>query len=202
MDDLSPSQQAALDRFAAAVEASPHNLVSSRARAELRTRHVPESVAFARLLPAGPTNVLDIGSGGGFPGLVVAVVRPDLRVDLLDSTRKKTEFLREVVQELGIDVRVHSGRAEDLGRGELQGAFDAVTARAVASLDRLVALAMPFLHRGGTLYAIKGERWAEEVDAAAAVLRRVGARVEATPQEPPAAAGAVATPRVVSIVRT
>lgn len=200
MDPLTPEQQANLDRFAEAVEASPHNLVSSRARAELRSRHVPESVAFARMLPPGPARVLDIGSGGGFPGLVVAVTRRDLQVELLDSTRKKTDFLRSVAAELGLDVVVHTGRAEDLGHGELQGAFDAVTARAVASLDRLVALAVPFLRRGGTLYAIKGERWAEEVEGAAEVLRRTGARVASTPAAARAGDDA-ATPRVVSIVR-
>lgn len=200
MDELTSAQRALLDRFAAAVEASPHNLVSRRAREELRTRHVPESVAFARMLPAGPARVLDIGSGGGFPGLVVAVTRPDLAVELLDSTRKKADFLRGVAAELGIDVVVHAGRAEDLGRGELGGVFDAVTARAVAALDRLVQLAMPFLRPGGTLYAIKGERWAEELEAAAGALRRAGARVACTP----AAAGVgdeVDRPRVVSIVR-
>ena len=200
MDQLTPGQRADLERFADAVEASPHNLVSSRARSELRSRHVPESVAFARMLPPGPARVLDIGSGGGFPGLVVAVTRPDLQVELLDSTRKKTEFLRGVAVELGLGVVVHTGRAEELGRGELHAAFDAVTARAVASLDRLITLAVPFLRPGGTLYAIKGERWAEEVDGAADVLRRAGARIAATPLDT-GGGGDGATPRVVSIVR-
>lgn len=201
MDDLTPPQRAALERFATAVEASPHNLVSRRAKAELRSRHIPESVAFARSLPSGPARVLDIGSGGGFPGLVVAVVRPDLEVELLDSTRKKTEFLRVMADELALTVTVHTGRAEALSRTDLGGRFDAVTARAVAALDRLAALAIPFLRPGGTLFAIKGERWAEELQTARPVLAKLGARVAATPHD-------VATgddgpgPRVVSITRT
>lgn len=202
MKNLSASQQTALERFATSVETSPHNLVSNRARAELRTRHVPESVAFARLLPPGPARVLDLGSGGGFPGLVVALVRPDLQVDLLDSTSKKTAFLRETAEDLQLSVMVHTGRAEDLAKGDLRAAFDAVTARAVASLDRLVGLAIPFLRSGGTLYAIKGERWAEEIEAATPVLRRVGARVAGTPDESSVGLGDSHAPRVVSIVRT
>lgn len=200
MDDLSADQMEALRRFAAAVAASPHNLVSARAKDELLTRHVPESVAFARGLPPGPARVLDIGAGGGFPGLVIAIVRPDLEVDLLDSTQKKTAFLRHTAEELALSVRVHTGRAEDLARGDLRGVFDHVTARAVASLDRLVALALPFLRPGGTLHAIKGERWAEEVAAAEAALRRAGGRIVATPEAQVGDTGA--DPRVVSIVRT
>ncbi|MBS3939508.1 MAG: 16S rRNA (guanine(527)-N(7))-methyltransferase RsmG [Actinobacteria bacterium] len=202
MKNLSVSQRTALERFASSVETSPHNLVSRRARAELRTRHVPESVAFARWMPPGPARVLDLGSGGGFPGLVVALVRPDLQVELLDSTSKKTAFLREMAADLQLSVTVHTGRAEDLAKGDLGAAFDAVTARAVASLDRLVGLAVPFLRPGGALYAIKGERWAEEIEAATPVLRRVGARVAATPDESSMGPGDSQVPRVVSIVRT
>lgn len=201
MNDLTPGQTAALERFARAVEASPHNLVSRQALAELRTRHLAESVAFARSLPPGPARVLDLGSGGGFPGFVIAVVRPDLRVELLDSTRKKVSFLREVAQELDVDLPVHHGRAEQLSQGPLGGAFDLVTARAVASLDRLVLLALPYLRPGGQLRAIKGERWAEELAVAAPLLERAGGAVVAVPDDatspvrPPA-------PRVVSIART
>jgi len=153
-------------------------------------------------MPPGPARVLDLGSGGGFPGLVVALVRPDLQVELLDSTSKKTAFLREMAADLQLSVTVHTGRAEDLAKGDLGAAFDAVTARAVASLDRLVGLAVPFLRPGGALYAIKGERWAEEIEAATPVLRRVGARVAATPDESSMGPGDSQVPRVVSIVRT
>lgn len=202
---LSPTQQAALERFAALVASSPHNLVSRRARGELLSRHVPESVALARLLPSTARTVLDVGTGGGFPGLVIAIVRPDLEVHLLDSTRKKTDFVREVARDLGVDVTVHTGRAEDLARPPLLERFDVVTARAVAPLATLLEWIAPFLAPDGVLYAVKGERWSDEVAAAAGALRRTRMRVLATPDDVRAGAGhgnGDATPRVVMIARS
>ena len=201
MAALTSRQETALERFSAAVEQSPHNLVSRHALSELRTRHVPESVAFAQRLPAGPARLLDLGAGGGFPGLVVAIVRPDLQVELLDATRKKVDFLRQVADDLQLDVAVHNGRAEDLGKGPLAGEFDHVTARAVAALDRLLALAFPFLRPGGCLHAIKGERWPEELADAAPALRRLGGTVVSTP-ETSGPSRDPRMPRVVSIARS
>jgi 16S rRNA (guanine527-N7)-methyltransferase len=176
-------QEAQLERFVRAVEASPHNLVSRRARDELRERHLPECAAFARALPAGPARLLDVGSGGGFPGMVVAILRPDLEVTLLDATRKKVEFLHEVAEDLGVSVRAVHGRAEELHRTSLGSSQDIVTARAVAPLDRLVGWTVPFLVPGGFLYAIKGQRWEQELAAAAPALREWGAETVATPEE-------------------
>jgi len=192
-----PSER--LERFAELVQASPHNLVSRSARNELLSRHVPESVALAGLLPSSTGRLLDIGSGGGFPGIVIAIVRPDLEVHLLEATTKKVAFLREAAAELGLTVEVHAGRAEDLARGPLASSFDLVTARAVAPLDRLVPLAVPFLRPGGVLFAVKGERWAEELEAALPAVRRARARVVATPDDQ----GALADggPRVVLFAR-
>jgi len=172
-----------LEVFVQRVESSTHNLVSQRARSELRSRHVPECRAFARILPAGPARVLDVGSGGGFPGMVIAVDRPDLDVTLLDATRKKVAFLQDTAAELGVPVVAVHGRAEELQRGDLGGSFDVVTARAVAPLDRLIGWTIPFLRPGGLLYAIKGERWRDEVDGAAEALRAAGAELVATPDD-------------------
>jgi 16S rRNA (guanine527-N7)-methyltransferase len=194
-----------LRRFAALVRASDHNLVSQRARSELETRHIPECVAFARLLPSGSVRVLDLGSGGGFPGMVLAIVRAELDVHLLDATAKKTAFLAGTASELDVAVHVHTGRAEDLRRNSaLAGGFDAVTARAVAPLQRLVAWSMPFLRPGGALYAIKGERWAEELAASRDAIERAGASLLATPDDVPDArppASGVPPPRVVMLAR-
>lgn len=198
-----PTITATLERYAQLVESSPHNLVSRSARAELTTRHVPEAVALAGLLPSGIGRLLDLGSGGGFPGMVVAIVRQDLEVHLLDATRKKTAFLEQAATELGVPVVVHTGRAEELARGELAGSFDVVTARAVAPLDRLVPWALPFLSPGGVLYAVKGQRWREELEQAAGVIQRLGGHVVATPDDlPPASAqDAGHRPDVVMIAR-
>lgn len=171
-----------LHGFIDAVRASPHNLLSPRALDELSTRHVPECLALAHRLPDGPAEVLDVGSGGGFPGLVVAIVRPDLHVTLLEATSKKAQFLVETAEGLGLDVEVLNGRAEDLV-APLRGRYDLVTARAVAPLPRLLAWTLPFLRPGGTLYAVKGERWAEELEEAGPELERLGGRVLAVPEE-------------------
>ncbi len=168
-----------LEAYASLVEASPHNLMSRRGLAELRSRHIPEGVAFAALLPRD-SSVLDIGSGGGLPGIVVAIVRPDLSVTLLEATEKKAVFLRETVATLGLPIKVMHQRAED-ARTAVAGQFDVVTARAVARLDRLLGWTMPFLREGGLLYAIKGERWQEELDHAVAELATWRAEVVVTP---------------------
>jgi 16S rRNA (guanine527-N7)-methyltransferase len=199
---LTPDQRARLARFAMLVRESPHNLVSRRAREELETRHIPEAVALADLLPSGAHRCLDVGSGGGFPGMVLAIVRPDLEVHLLDATRKKASFLRETAARLELPVTVHHGRAEELAAGELGEGFDLVTARAVAALGALLEITLPFLGPQGVLYAVKGERWAEELADAQDQLRRLGATVLATPedQEWPETTGD-ARPRVLVIGR-
>lgn len=172
-----------LEQFVQRVETSPHNLVSKRARGELRARHLAECRSFAAMLPGGPARVLDVGSGGGFPGFVVAVMRPDLEVTLLEATRKKVDFLAATATELGVPCRTVHGRAEEVRRGDLAGSFDLVTARAVAPLDRLLGWTIPFLRPGGLLYAIKGQRWREELEAATEELRAWGAEVGAIPEE-------------------
>lgn len=119
------------------------------------------------------SRVCDVGSGAGLPGVVLALVRPDLEITLLEPLLRRATFLHEVVAELSLErVRVVRGRAEEhAGAG-----FDAVTARAVAPLDRLVRVALPLCRPGGTLVAMKGTGAAEELAAAEQALRKAGAR--------------------------
>lgn len=165
-----------------AVRASPHNLMSPRALDELETRHVPESLALAAMLPPGPARLVDVGAGGGFPGLVIAAARPDLAVTLVESTRKKARFLEETAGALDLSTAVVNERIEDVATGRLAGAFLLATARAVAPLERLVPWVIPALAPGGRLYAVKGERWREDLEAAEEAIRRAGAAVLATPE--------------------
>jgi 16S rRNA (guanine527-N7)-methyltransferase len=199
MDSIELS--APLVRLAALIRASPHNLVSRSAREELLTRHIPESVHLARQLPVSerPLRLLDVGSGGGLPGLVIAIERPDIAVELLEARQKKVDFLREAVAELGLAVRVHHGRAEDLTASSLGGEFDLVTARAVAPLERLLPWTIPFLRPGGLLYAVKGARWEDELERARRVLEQLGASVVETPRSSGEAAG---SPRIVLVARS
>lgn len=171
-------QQEQLEGLVAAIRSSPHNLVSPRAAAELESRHIPESLALARLLPDGP-DLVDIGSGGGLPGLVIAIARPDLAVTLVESTRKKATFLEATAEALGIGVRVVNERAETL-----EGDFALATARAVAPLDRLLPWVLPLLGPGGRLYAVKGPGWRDEVGEASGRFDRGEARLVATPDDP------------------
>jgi 16S rRNA (guanine527-N7)-methyltransferase len=130
----------------------------------------------AELITEG-ADVADIGSGAGLPGLVLAVVRPDLRLTLVEPLLRRTAFLQEAVDRLGLDtVEVVRARAEELhGKRE----FSVVTSRAVAPLDRLLDWSMPLVRQGGTLLAMKGSSAAEEIESASARLRRHGAgRVE------------------------
>lgn len=184
--------------FALAVRDSPHNLVSRHAREELLTRHIPECLAFAAIIPAATQVLVDVGSGGGLPGVIIAIQRPDITVHLVESRRKKASFLQEITDELQLNVVVHNARAERVGRGPLAGTADVVTARAVASLAQLATLAAPLLAPDGMLYAIKGARWSEELELAQPVIERAGLTVVATPtdlDDPPLGA----LPRVVAL---
>lgn len=172
-----------LRALSVAVRSSPHNLVSRAAREQIDTRHIPESVAFAQWLPPGIVTLLDIGSGGGFPGLVIAIMRPEITVHLVDSVAKKAQFLSETAAILGLNCVVHAQRVEAMARSSQAPCVDAVTARAVASLGDLAKMAAPLLRPGGFLYAIKGERWSDELDAARDTLKRVKLRVHAVPED-------------------
>lgn len=134
-------------------------LIGPRETSRIWSRHLLNCAVVAldpaNLVPAGAT-VIDIGSGAGLPGVVWALVRPDLRITLVEAKARRCEFLAEVIGELDLGDRltVRRGRAEDLA-GRLSA--DVVTARAVAPLDRLLAWASPFLNRNGRLVALKGE---------------------------------------------
>ena len=171
-----------LATYAAMLRGSPHNLLSPKALQELEDRHFPESIAFAAGLPRAE-RLLDVGSGGGLPGLVIAIVRPDIDVHLLEATGKKARFLSEVGERLELQVSVHHGRAEDLATTPLAARFDVVTARAVAPLERLAGWCGPYLRVGGRLHAIKGERWREELEEARGTIARSGLEVISTPEQ-------------------
>lgn len=136
-------------------------------------RHLLNCAVVAEAVPEG-VRLVDIGSGAGLPGLVLAIVRQDITVTLLEPLLRRTVFLEECVETLKLgNVEVLRGRAEELaGKRE----FDVVSARAVAPLDRLLKWAMPLLREGGELIAMKGERAAEELAEAEPQLRASGAQ--------------------------
>jgi 16S rRNA (guanine527-N7)-methyltransferase len=136
-------------------------------------RHLLNSAAVAGLVP-GPCSLADLGSGAGLPGIVLALLLPDSDVTLLEPALRRTIFLEECVAELGLgNARVWRSRAEEAA-GAL--AVDVVTARAVAPLDRLAALALGLLKPGGIVLAVKGAKAEAEIEAAGVALRRLGVR--------------------------
>jgi 16S rRNA (guanine527-N7)-methyltransferase len=148
-------------------------LLGPRELPRLWDRHLLNCIAVAELLPTGD-RVVDIGSGAGLPGLALACVRPDLHVDLVESLLRRTDFLTEAVDELGLAdrVRVIRGRAEDAAVIAQAGSAPIVTARAVAPLDKLVRWAFPLLRPGGSLLALKGDTAADELTTFQSMLRR------------------------------
>jgi len=150
-------------------------LLGPREAPRLWDRHVLNCAVVSDLLPEH-TRVVDVGSGAGLPGLALAIRRPDLRVDLVESLQRRTSFLTEAVDALGLgdSVRVVRGRAEDATVQALVGDAPWVTARAVAPLDRLVRWCLPLLADGGTLLAIKGAQAESEISAHRSVIRRLG----------------------------
>lgn len=184
---LDPAQVAALHTYTTLLlEATGRlNLTSVRDRVGIERRHVLESLALLGLLehlglvPEGGT-VIDVGSGGGLPGIPIAIARPDLHITLLEATRKKVAFLDAVIRSLGLArAATLAARAEAAGHDpQHRERYDLALARAVAPLDVLVELTLPLLRVGGHLAAVKGSRVAEEIAAATVAMTRCGGRVE------------------------
>jgi 16S rRNA (guanine527-N7)-methyltransferase len=153
-------------------EGVERGLIGPHELGKLWERHALNSAAAVPFLPT-TGRLIDVGTGAGFPGLVLAAMRPDQEVVLVEPMERRTLWLAEVVAACGLaNVVVTRARAEDLV-GVLSGR--GVTARAVAPLDRLARWTLPLLEPGGTLVAIKGRRAAEELANARRVLRTLGA---------------------------
>lgn len=147
-------------------------LIGPREAPRIWDRHLLNCVVVAELIPRG-ARVTDVGSGGGLPGIVLAIARPDLTVTLVEPLARRTAFLDEVIGHLRLDrVSVVRARAEDAV--SLVGPADIVVARAVAPLDRLAAWCLPLTVQGGHVLALKGESAAGEVDEHREAIRHRG----------------------------
>ena len=122
------------------------NVTAIRDEEGILRRHFVESILCARALPAGIRTLLDFGSGAGFPGIPIALCRPEIAVTLAESQGKKATFLREAVRVLGVPAKVHSGRA-----GDLRTQFDCITLRAVDRMESAVRAAAGLVRPGGWL---------------------------------------------------
>jgi 16S rRNA (guanine527-N7)-methyltransferase len=142
-------------------------LLGPRELDKLWSRHILNSAVVSELITEGE-NVADIGSGAGLPGLPVAIARPDCQVTLVEPMERRSDWLKEVVKELGLDnVRVFRARGE-----ELDPQFDVVLARAVAALPKLIRFSVPSLSPGGRLLALKGAKAEEEIEEAKKLAKK------------------------------
>lgn len=141
------------------------NLTSITDPEEIAIKHVIDSLAASGAIESN-SRVIDIGTGGGFPGIPLKIIREDLEIVLLDSSRKKVSFLKQVIIKSGMKsiTAIHS-RAEDLSeKAGFSSAFDCAVCRAFSSLENIFALASPFLKKEGKIIAMKGKEADSEAD--------------------------------------
>lgn len=158
---------------------SMFNLTAITEREEVYKKHFVDSIINVDKLVG--EKLIDVGSGGGFPALPIKIMRPELKVTLLEATGKKCEFLKAVVKELNLkDVTVLNGRAEDFAKKiEYRENFDICTARAVARLNTLCEYCMPFVKVGGNFVSFKGNA-DEEIKEGLSAIKTLGGKIEDT----------------------
>lgn len=156
------------------------NLTAITEPREVAALHMLDCAALAARLPEGTATLADVGTGAGFPGLVAAILRPDVAVTLIDPLEKRLGFIREVVEVLELtNVSLLHIRGEDAGRGAgLREQFDVVTARAVADLTVLAELCVPLVKVGGWFLPMKAVDSGVEADRARPLLGQLGASLE------------------------
>ena len=128
-------------------------------------------------IPKG-ASVIDIGTGAGFPGVVIKIARPDIKLTLMDSLQKRINFLDTLCSELGLEVTTVHSRAEDITQKQREG-YDFAVARAVANMRVLTEYCLPYVKVGGSFVAMKGSTAAEEVKEATKAIATLGGKLEA-----------------------
>jgi len=157
-------------------ENEKQNLISRKTALEEVDKHIIDSLALTQILSLKGENVVDIGSGAGFPGLILGLVSRETKVTLIESDLKKSQFLRETAAALQADqVQVLRERAEIVGQDpRYREKFSICTSRAVASIRIMAEYALPLLQLGGSLYLWKGPKYWEELEEAQHALAVLG----------------------------
>ncbi len=142
------------------------NLTAITDPVEVVEKHIIDSLIPAKFIPAN-SSVIDIGTGGGFPGIPLKILMPSLSVRLIDSSRKKINFLKYVIRMLNLqDIAAQQYRVEELSNhSDFAGQFDVVTSRAFTSLKKFLELSVPLIKPKGSLIAMKGKEVQKEIDA-------------------------------------
>ena len=156
-----------------ATEGTLRGLIGPREVPKLWDRHLLNCAVLERLIPEEST-VADIGTGAGLPGIVLAIVRPDLEVELVEPLLRRTTFLQEAVDSLGLDnATVVRARAEEIP----PASYDVVTSRAVAPLGKLARWCLPLCVEGGLMLAMKGSSVDQELESSERELTKLGAEL-------------------------
>ncbi|MEG0833191.1 MAG: 16S rRNA (guanine(527)-N(7))-methyltransferase RsmG [Oscillospiraceae bacterium] len=154
------------------------NLTAITQPRQIEVKHLLDSL-FAAAQPEVRGEVADIGCGAGFPGVVIAALKAECRVTLVDATNKKLVFARSACDSANIRADTVHGRAEELAHlGQYRESFDCVTARAVANLTVLSEYCLPFLKIGGAFIAMKGPEADNEIDGARATIKALGGELD------------------------
>jgi 16S rRNA (guanine527-N7)-methyltransferase len=151
------------------------NLTAITDAQDIILKHIADSATIIKYIPQN-ARLLDVGTGGGFPALPVAIIRPDVSVYALDSTAKKLRYIDETAEILSLtNIKTVNGRAEELGKSvNYRERFDVVTARAVSALNILSELCVPFVKIGGLFISMKGSSAEEEIALAKSGIIQLG----------------------------
>lgn len=177
---LSPDTAPQLERYGQLLTEKNRvmNLTAITDPVEVAQKHMLDCAALLGAARFQGKSVIDVGSGAGFPGLVLKLCEGSIDLTLLDSLQKRVDWLEEAAQTLGVSVTALHGRAEELGKTpELREQFDIATARAVADLRILCELCLPLVKVGGVFLAMKAEDCRDEVDAAGRCISLLGGRL-------------------------
>ncbi len=174
---LTQEQLDHFDRYLALLLAANErmNLTRIDTLEQAQIGHIGDTLTLLPFLPPGPFTCADVGSGGGVPGIPLAISRPSAHITLIESTQKKAVFLNEVIRELDLkNVRVNATRAEDEAKDAMRESFNIVTARALAPMNVLVEWCLPLVKLGGKLLAMKGAKISDELPAATRAIQLLG----------------------------
>ena len=153
------------------------NLTTITDEKDFDIKHIIDSLTLLPLIPIG-SEVIDVGTGAGFPGIVLKIMREDISLTLMDSRKKRIDFLSEAIHKLNLpNIELINARSEEWAKNNPKR-FDICTARAVAELSKLVTFTLPLLKKGGTLLAMKGRDIEEELQKAKTALKKQGGVIE------------------------
>lgn len=152
------------------------NLTRIATREDAEVKHIADALTLLPFIPKQPIHLVDVGSGGGIPGIPLAIALPEVKVVLLESIRKKADFLHSVVKEMNLsNVEVVNARVEDVAHSARRESFDLVTARALAAMNVLLEWCLPLIKKSGKVLAMKGSRIADELGQAGHALKVLSA---------------------------